>query len=56
MLFEDLEQGFSSQNIPVYKIFAHEMSVQDISIYEDAKHQLVIVDSPVSGPMAFQLK
>ena len=42
--------------MPVTKLFANEMTVENVCIYEDARHQMLIVDSHQKGPMAFELK
>ena len=40
----------------VSKLFANEMTVENICIYEDAKHQMIIVDSHQKGLIAFEFK
>ena len=42
--------------MPVTKLFANELTVENVCIYEDARHQMLIVDSPENGPLGFELK
>ena len=38
------------------KLFANELTVENVTIYEDARHQMLIVDSPENGQKAFELR
>ena len=42
--------------MPVTKLFANELTVENICIYEDARHQMLIIDSPENGQIGFELK